>query len=113
MTTAVAIDRLVHHAVILKMNGASYRNEEAKQSAAAKTGSEKAFHRNRWGSVVVVTGEVWLTSRSTWRSFRDHAWWSVRRRSYAGCDRRWCAMADLGHCGAAAERAGRRQRGAR
>ncbi len=30
MTTAAAIDRLVHHAVILEMTGASYRAEAAK-----------------------------------------------------------------------------------
>ena len=31
MTTAAAIDRLVHHAVILEMTGPSIRNEEAKK----------------------------------------------------------------------------------
>jgi DNA replication protein DnaC len=41
MTTAAAIDRLVHHAVILEMNGTSYRNEEAKQRAEAMTSSER------------------------------------------------------------------------
>jgi hypothetical protein len=42
MTTAAAIDRLIHHAVILEMNGTSYRTEEAKQRAdlATTTGSE-------------------------------------------------------------------------
>ena len=29
MTTAAAIDRLVHHAVILELTGVSYRNEAA------------------------------------------------------------------------------------
>jgi DNA replication protein DnaC len=33
MTTACAIDRLVHHAVILELSGASYRAEAAKQRA--------------------------------------------------------------------------------
>lgn len=32
MTTAAAIDRLVHHATILEMNGGSIRNEEAEQA---------------------------------------------------------------------------------
>jgi len=32
MTTAAAIDRLVHHSVILELNIASYRLEAAKQS---------------------------------------------------------------------------------
>ncbi len=32
MTTAAAIDRLVHHSVILELNTASYRLEEAKRS---------------------------------------------------------------------------------
>ena len=31
MTTAAAIDRLVHHSVILEMTGPSIRNEEAKK----------------------------------------------------------------------------------
>jgi DNA replication protein DnaC len=34
MTTAAAIDRLVHHAVILEMSGKSVRAEEAKRRAA-------------------------------------------------------------------------------
>jgi hypothetical protein len=41
MTTAAAIDRLVHHAVILEMNGTSCRNEEAKERAATTTGSDR------------------------------------------------------------------------
>ena len=32
MTTAAAIDRLVHHSVILELNIASYRLEEAKRA---------------------------------------------------------------------------------
>ena len=31
MTTAAAIDRVVHHSVILELNIASYRMEEAKK----------------------------------------------------------------------------------
>ena len=31
MTTAAAIDRLVHHSTILELTGPSYRNEEAEQ----------------------------------------------------------------------------------
>jgi DNA replication protein DnaC len=42
MTTAAAIDRLVHHAVILEMTGPSIRNEEAKRRGdAAPTTSGK------------------------------------------------------------------------
>jgi DNA replication protein DnaC len=37
MTTAAAIDRLVHHAVILEMTGPSIRNEEAKKRGDATT----------------------------------------------------------------------------
>ena len=36
MTTAAAIDRLVHHFTILEMTGASYRSESAKKSQATK-----------------------------------------------------------------------------
>jgi DNA replication protein DnaC len=31
MTTAAAIDRLVHHSVVLELNVSSYRAEEAKK----------------------------------------------------------------------------------
>ena len=37
MTTAAAIDRLVHHAVILEMTGTSFRTEEAKKRAEPAT----------------------------------------------------------------------------
>lgn len=37
MTTAAAIDRLVHHATILELAGESYRSETAKQRRAADT----------------------------------------------------------------------------
>lgn len=37
MTTAAAIDRLVHHAVILEMTGPSIRNEEAKKRGELTT----------------------------------------------------------------------------
>jgi hypothetical protein len=33
MTTAAAIDRLVHHATILKLTGPSYRTDKAKEKA--------------------------------------------------------------------------------
>ena len=37
MTTAAAIDRLIHHAVILEMTGTSYRTEEAKKRTESTT----------------------------------------------------------------------------
>jgi hypothetical protein len=37
MTTAAAIDRLVHHAVILEMTGPSVRAEEAKKGGRTST----------------------------------------------------------------------------
>ena len=37
MTTVAAIDRLVHHSVILELNIPSYRLEEAKKSKNKKT----------------------------------------------------------------------------
>jgi len=36
MTTAAAIDRLVHHSVIFELNITSYRLEKAKQSKTTK-----------------------------------------------------------------------------
>jgi len=38
MTTAAAIDRLVHHSVILELNLPSYRMEVAQKKKAAKVG---------------------------------------------------------------------------
>ena len=40
MTTAAAIDRLVHHAVILELSGRSYRAEEAQSREARKKKSK-------------------------------------------------------------------------
>ena len=37
MTTAAAIDRLVHHAVILELTGSSYRNEAARRRSGKET----------------------------------------------------------------------------
>ncbi len=42
MTTAAAIDRLIHHAVILEVTGTSYRTEEAKKRADPATTTENA-----------------------------------------------------------------------
>jgi DNA replication protein DnaC len=40
MTTAAAIDRLVHHSVILELNVASYRLENAKKPDTRQTGKK-------------------------------------------------------------------------
>ncbi len=42
MTTAAAIDRLIHHAVILEVTGTSYRTDEAKKRADPATTTESA-----------------------------------------------------------------------
>jgi len=42
MATAAAIDRLVHHAVILEFDVPSYRTEDARKRGAAKQGDHKA-----------------------------------------------------------------------
>ena len=39
MTTAAAIDRLVHHSVILELNVPSYRAEQAKKSRQSPPGA--------------------------------------------------------------------------
>jgi len=41
MTTACAIDRLVHHATILELTGSSYREQEAKRRSRTSTKGEK------------------------------------------------------------------------
>jgi len=42
MTTAAAIDRVVHHSFILELNGESFRSEEAKQRNTAKSSKAAA-----------------------------------------------------------------------
>jgi len=42
MTTAAAIDRLVHHSIILEMTGSSYRSEAAKKHSRAGAAATKA-----------------------------------------------------------------------
>ena len=37
MTTAAAIDRLVHHSIVLELNVPSYRAEQAKQRKAQES----------------------------------------------------------------------------
>jgi DNA replication protein DnaC len=46
MTTAAAIDRLVHHSVILELNTASYRLEAAKRSQGTEKGKKPANKRD-------------------------------------------------------------------
>ena len=42
MTTAAAIDRVVHHSIILELNVASYRAEVAHKRSRKKTSAEQA-----------------------------------------------------------------------
>jgi DNA replication protein DnaC len=42
MTTAAAVDRVVHHAIILELNGMSFRIEEAKRLAERRGQDDKA-----------------------------------------------------------------------
>ena len=41
MTTAAAIDRLVHHSVILELNIESFRLEQAKRSKASSASNDE------------------------------------------------------------------------
>src|SRR5438270_10181512 len=45
MTTAAAIDRLVHHSIIIELNIPSYRLEQAKQKVEALTQNQDAASR--------------------------------------------------------------------
>jgi len=49
MTTAAAIDRLVHHSVILELNVPSYRLENAKKSDASHTGKKTTSAKKKSG----------------------------------------------------------------
>ena len=42
MTTACAIDRVVHHATILELTGSSYRTEAAKQRNGGRAADSSA-----------------------------------------------------------------------
>ena len=46
MTTAAAIDRVVHHSVILELNVKSFRAEAAQQRAAPRRGAQQPAHRD-------------------------------------------------------------------
>ena len=50
MTTAAAIDRIVHHATILELDGPSIRSEVAKQRNVDRAGDGT-------GAQEVITGE--------------------------------------------------------
>jgi DNA replication protein DnaC len=62
MTTAAAIDRLVHHSVILEMTGPSVRADEAEQArketatttTETTTKGEAVSEAGRWGDLIVV-----------------------------------------------------------
>ena len=45
MTTAAAIDRLVHHSVIIELNLPSYRAEQAKKTQASSSGRRERIGR--------------------------------------------------------------------
>ncbi len=50
MTTAAAIDRLVHHSVILELNVSSYRAEQAKKSRQERVGPRQSQQGGVTGS---------------------------------------------------------------
>jgi hypothetical protein len=54
MTTAAAIDRLVHHSVILELNIASYRLEAAKQATPLLRFLNGNSNCRSWDGIVVV-----------------------------------------------------------
>src|SRR5271166_801507 len=62
MMTAAAIDRLVHHSVIIELNIPSYRVEEAKKNQEAESqaedecGNDGAATKNERGRAVEMTG---------------------------------------------------------
>ena len=64
MTTAAAIDRLVHHSVIIELNLSSYRMEEAKAAKATAPLTELA-QRQEQESTPPTTGDGPLTASGT------------------------------------------------
>jgi len=58
MTTAAAIDRLVHHAVIIEMSGPSIRETEAKKRGTSTTTTPTATTTTKVHSGKAIDGEV-------------------------------------------------------
>jgi DNA replication protein DnaC len=56
MTTAAAIDRLVHHSVILELNVPSYRREQAQQAQQAGSGERNGSPNGAPPEIAVLTG---------------------------------------------------------
>jgi len=55
MTTAAAIDRLVHHSVIIELNVPSYRVEKAKQAVSSgKSTTDEAPEKNSKQGILIV-----------------------------------------------------------
>ena len=61
LTTAAAIDRLVHHSVILELNVPSYRMESAKAEAAGK----QEMRKPRGGQILAKSGD-WAPGSAGW-----------------------------------------------
>ena len=66
MTTACAIDRVVHHATILELTGSSYRSEAAKQRNGGRgdAGGEASAKEAKWCAATASDSRV--TARGTW-----------------------------------------------
>ena len=82
MTTACAIDRLVHHAVILELSGASYRAEAAKQRADKPASGRPPLppdphHPGRWPD------GVWKAAAPTPHPAPSHTPWKTLRVSHS------------------------------
>jgi DNA replication protein DnaC len=56
MTTAAAIDRLVHHAIILEMTGPSIRNEQAIERLSSRPDSARGLDREEVPELHLSTG---------------------------------------------------------
>lgn len=56
MATAAAIDRLVHHAIILEFDVPSYRTEDAKKRSASKPVGAWVYTGNSYGENAMTVG---------------------------------------------------------
>ncbi len=55
VTTVAAIDRFVHHSVIMELNVSSYRVEKAKQAKTdGKSTTDEARAKNSWQGILIV-----------------------------------------------------------
>jgi hypothetical protein len=63
MTTAAAIDRLIHYAVIVELNISSFRLEEAQRNQKSRTDSKESKPRSEDENSANYAGPILLVAK--------------------------------------------------